>query len=92
MSWLQSIIQVYGFQLGAVILIVGLITQFWPLIVKGLGNIPAINVGGNISENQKDFAALERLQARFEKAGCDEGKAAIQVCLQHFFHGQGTHT
>lgn len=37
-------------------------------------------------DNAKDFEALERLQARFERNRCKEGLAAVDVCLTHFFH------
>jgi hypothetical protein len=33
-----------------------------------------------------DLAAAKRLAARFERTNCPEGKAAVKVCLEHFFH------
>ena len=33
-----------------------------------------------------DMMAAKRLAARFERLNCPEGKSAVQVMLQHFFH------
>ncbi len=39
-----------------------------------------------IDDDTADFQALTRLQKRFARVNCAEGKAAIQVCLTHFYH------
>ena len=56
------------------------------LVPSGATSTPAA-VAAN--DNAQDFAALERLQARFERNKCKEGLAAVDVCLTHFFHREG---
>ena len=33
-----------------------------------------------------DLQAAKRLAARYERNKCQEGKAAMDICLTHFFH------
>ena len=37
-------------------------------------------------DDAADFQALTRLQKRYVRMNCPEGKAAVQVCLAHFYH------
>ncbi len=39
-----------------------------------------------VDDDALDFQALTRLQKRFVRLNCPEGKAAIQVLLAHFYH------
>lgn len=39
-----------------------------------------------IDDDAADFQALTRLQKRYARLNCAEGKAAVQVCLTHFYH------
>lgn len=67
-----------------------------PLIQKG---IAALRQGGSATtppaaedisaEDAAAFAALARLHRRFDKAGCKEGLAAVQVCMEHFWNHPG---
>jgi hypothetical protein len=38
-----------------------------------------------VDDDVADLAAVKRLQARFERLNCPEGKAAVKTCLAHFF-------
>ncbi len=56
-----------------------------------LANIKLPSFGGTtaavpVDDDTADFQALTRLQKRFARVNCAEGKAAIQVCLAHFYH------
>ena len=91
MPWFQSVLQVYGFQIGALILIVGILIQFGPTLLKYV-KIPNLSSLGTpaLTESQQAFAAVEHLQNYFTKRGCDEGKKAAEACLLHFFRGPGS--
>lgn len=39
-----------------------------------------------------DLQAVKRIQARFIRLNCERGKAAVQTCLDHFFHAAGDHS
>ncbi len=94
MSWFESIIQVYGFQIGAIILVVGAVVQFWPWLTKAVSNIsiPTIGVGTKpLTERQEILLQLENLLEKFEKNNCVEAKDAILTCMQHVFHGSSSH-
>lgn len=64
-----------------------------PLITKG---IAALRQSGSTvttedvsAEDAAAFASLARLHRRFDKAGCKEGLAAVQVCMEHFWNHPG---
>lgn len=70
--------------------------QFWPSIGPLLAKLrtsattavtatPALPA----DDDTADFQALKRLRVRFDRLGCKEGKAALEVCQTHFFHAEG---
>jgi hypothetical protein len=57
--------------------------------VPGLGQSSRATPSAGIDDDTLDFQALKRLQARFERNKCKDGKAAVDTCLSHFFHVEG---
>lgn len=55
----------------------------------GLGQSNRATPTSGIDDDTLDFQALKRLQARFERNKCKDGKAAVDTCLSHFFHVEG---
>jgi len=57
-----------------------------PELGKLTAFLPAIGKAAPADDDVADLTAAKRLAARFDKAGCKEGQAAVKVCLEHFFH------
>ncbi len=48
--------------------------------------LPSLGGSVPVDDDAADFQALTRLQKRYARLNCPEGKAAVQVCLTHFYH------
>jgi hypothetical protein len=69
--------------------LVAVMAVVWLPELKGAGGKVFGMFGGAAApadDDVADLAAAKRLAARFERTKCPEGKAAVNVCLEHFFH------
>lgn len=55
------------------------------------GWLPSIGSKVAADDDVADLQAIKRIQARFIRLNCERGKAAVQTCLDHFFHAAGDH-
>lgn len=69
-----------------------IIWQFWPAIGLAIKNAwpspqlatPAAALEA-VDDDALDFQAVGRLQRRFDRNNCDEGRAAVQTALTCFY-------
>ena len=76
--------------IGIGLLVAYALWRLWPMLptfrLPSLGGTPA---APTLDTDTLDFQALKRLQSRFERQKCKDGKAAIDTALSHFFHAEG---
>lgn len=98
MIWILQNLQTIGFVLVGLFVLAIFSPAWLPLLSKGIerlwqgGSSQTVQppTAEDVSvEDAAAFAALARLHRRFDKAGCKEGLAAVQVCMEHFWNHPG---
>ena len=91
----DDFLRLYGSHLAILILVVGVIWQFWPIlstiVTKSASGINLGSLTTAQTDGQKAFIALEWLDKHYTKSNCVEGKQAVRVCLQHLLDTEGDH-
>jgi len=68
------------------------ITAAWTSIKSRWGSssdvVAGVNSTGLSAETLATFQAIDVLHKRFAAANCEEGLAAVQVCLHHVYYHQ----
>lgn len=64
----------------------GTIAKLWARLMSFAAPPAGIVINEPADSDTADFQALARLQKRFERNKCKEGRAALDTCLTHFFH------